>query len=130
MLRKTAGMCINTDRVAQPSTLQHTVMNAYSYNCCASCCRSQSGSVCRAHGTGYQAAVAAVEGAVQYGYREFDLRWASAALHSALHCHGHTISYLVQLWASQEVSPSNNGHWSTVGTYCNVYACTYHTSVF
>lgn len=61
--------------------LQCTVMNACSYNCCAACCRSQSSSVCRAHGTGYQAAVAAVEGAVQYGYQEFDLRWASVTMY-------------------------------------------------
>ena len=48
-----------------------------SYNCCSRCCRSQTKSVCRAHGTGYMAAVESVEGAVQYKYIECDLRYVA-----------------------------------------------------
>ena len=47
----------------------------FSYNCCASCCRDNKNSVCRVHGTGYQAALANVEAAVRQEYIEFDLRY-------------------------------------------------------
>ena len=46
-----------------------------SYNCCASCCRDNKDSVCKVHGTGYQAAVANVEAATHQKYIEFDLRY-------------------------------------------------------
>lgn len=47
-----------------------------SYNYCASCCRDSKNSVCRAHGTGYQAAVSAVEAAATQKHFEFDLSYA------------------------------------------------------
>ena len=56
----------------------HFVLSLYiylSYNCCAQCCRDNKNSVCRVHGTGYQAALAQVDAATHYQFFEFDLRY-------------------------------------------------------
>ena len=41
--------------------------------------------MCLAHGTGYMAAVESVEGAVQYKYTEFDLRYIIEVLYIQFH---------------------------------------------
>ena len=53
----------------------HLFCLAHSNNCCADCCRDKKNSVCRAHGTGYLAAEAAVESATHQGFLEFDMRY-------------------------------------------------------
>ena len=47
------------------------------FNACGRCCRGNPGSVCRAHGTGYEAASNELDSALQYGYVEVDISYSN-----------------------------------------------------
>ena len=53
---------------------------ACSYGLCATCCHTKSNSICRAHGTGYLAAIRHSEAACTYRFTEFDLSYAHLKL--------------------------------------------------
>ena len=92
-----------------------------SYNCCASCCRDNKDSVCKVHGTGYQAAVANVEAATHQRYIEFDLRYTLPllrALSMGLHDDCIELYHLTSSPSRVQRKTENHRHVGAQGPSC------------